>query len=114
MKPTHPAGALAEDYALSFLCKQGLSLVERNWHCSFGELDLVMRQGSTYVFVEVKYRKSNDFGGAINSISTAKCAKIMRSAEFYLQTKRIGAACRVDAVLLQEGLAPVWLKNILG
>ncbi len=114
MKLNHPTGIAAEDNALNFLQQQGLKLIERNWHCPCGELDLVMQQGNTYVFVEVKYRKNNDFGGAINSISATKYAKLMQSSAFYLQTKRIGAPCRIDAVFLQEGQAPVWLKNISG
>lgn len=114
MKLNHPKGIEGENLALSFLEKQGLTLVERNWHCRYGELDLVMKEGAVYVFVEVKYRKNDQFGGAINSISSAKCAKLMRTAELYLQTNQINNSCRVDGVFLQDNQAPIWLKNILG
>ena len=114
MKMNHPTGIVAESRALDFLCAQGLRLLEQNWHCRLGELDLVMLEQHTYVFIEVKYRKNTHFGGAIYSISASKYAKLMRAAEFYLQTKRIQAPSRIDAVLLQDGCQPVWLKNISG
>lgn len=114
MKLNHPTGVEAENSALAFLVGQGLTLVERNWHCRYGELDLVMQHGAVYVFVEVKYRKNSQFGGAINSISSAKCAKLMRTAELYLQTKQIDVSCRIDGVFLQGDQEPIWLKNILG
>ncbi|WP_434776934.1 YraN family protein [Neisseria sp. Ec49-e6-T10] len=114
MKLNHPTGQQTEDAALAYLKKKGLQLIERNWHCAFGEIDLVMRQGDIYVFVEVKYRKNNQFGGSMYSISDAKCAKLTKTIELYLQTKRIQAPCRVDAWLLQGQNEPVWLQNILG
>ena len=114
MKLNHPVGAIAESQAQCFLQSHGLRLIDKNWHCKFGELDLVMLEQHTYVFVEVKYRKNTHFGGAIQSISASKYAKLVRAAECYLQTQRIQAPSRIDAVLLQEGCPPVWLKNISG
>ena len=114
MKLNHPVGAKAEQIAFEYLQQQGLKLIERNWHCPFGEIDLIMQERNSYIFIEVKYRKTKLFGGAIYSINQAKCARIMRTAEFYLQTKRIDAPCRIDAVILQANETPVWLKNILG
>ncbi len=114
MKLNHPTGIIAENLALCFLQSQGLRLVIQNWHCRFGELDLVMLEQHTYVFVEVKYRKNTHFGGAIQSISASKYAKLVRAAECYLQTHRIQAPSRIDAILLQDGCSPVWLKNISG
>ena len=60
----NPAGAAAEDQALHFLQQRGLILVERNYHCRFGEIDLIMRDGKTLVFVEVKARSGSGFGGS--------------------------------------------------
>ena len=111
---TSLSGKGAEDQALLFLKKQGLSLVERNWACRFGEIDLVMREQYTYVFVEVKYRKNNHFGGVLHSISAAKCAKLLHAAEYYLSIKKIRPECRIDAVFLQDDVEPLWLKNITG
>lgn len=114
MKLKHTVGAQAEDGALIYLQKQGLQLVERNWHCVMGEVDLIMQEGKTLVFVEVKYRSNGKFGGVMHSITPSKCAKLTRTAAYYLQIKKIQAPCRIDAVLSQGQGALIWLKNILG
>ena len=57
-------GQFYEQQALVFLQQQGLQLVQQNYSCRFGEIDLVMREQQTLVFVEVKFRRSNQFGGA--------------------------------------------------
>ncbi|MDO5058895.1 MAG: YraN family protein [Neisseria sp.] len=115
MRLNHPQGEAAESRAWQFLQTQGCSLVARNWHCPFGEIDLIVEQGKTLLFVEVKYRKTAAFGGAAYSISAAKLAKMQRSAEYYLQQHgKTSAACRLDAVLIEGNAAPVWLQNITG
>lgn len=58
MRLNHKQGAAAEDAALAFLLGKGYSLLARNWHCAYGEIDLIVKNGSTIVFVEVKYRKT--------------------------------------------------------
>ncbi|MEY8251122.1 MAG: YraN family protein, partial [Colwellia sp.] len=68
-------GKMTESYAQQYLSKQGLILIERNFHSRQGEIDLIMLDGDTYVFVEVKYRKSKRFGGAIAAISASKQKK---------------------------------------
>ena len=115
MRLNHKEGAAAEDAALAFLQAQGCKLVARNWHCPFGEIDLIVKNGNTILFVEVKYRKSSRFGGAAGSITPAKLAKLQRSAEHYLQQHRLNhAPCRRDAVLIEGGHQPEWVQNITG
>ena len=114
MKLTHEQGAASEQAALDYLLTAGCTLLERNWHCPFGEIDLIMQHGETLLFVEVKFRRSNAFGGAAYSITPAKLAKLQRSAEYYLQTQHINPPCRLDAVLLQGAQAPQWIQNISG
>ncbi|MFD2450255.1 YraN family protein [Vogesella fluminis] len=80
-----------EALACRFLQQQGLTLVERNWHCRQGELDLVMRDGACWVFVEVRARQSAHFGGAAASIGSAKQHKLHTAANLYLSSKRIDA-----------------------
>ncbi|RQO69170.1 YraN family protein [Aquitalea sp. FJL05] len=105
-------GRLAEERALSFLLRQGLQLVERNWLCRGGEIDLIMRDGRSWVFVEVRHRASARFGGAAYSITAAKQRKLMHAAAVYLSDRGVDAPCRFDAVL-SEGEQPLqWLKNI--
>lgn len=115
MRLNHKEGAAAEDAALQYLKKQGCTLIARNWHCPFGEIDLIVKNGHTIVFVEVKYRKSSHFGGAAHSITPSKLDKLQRSAELYLQQNRLNRApCRLDAVLIQANQTPEWIKNITG
>ncbi|MDK4575612.1 YraN family protein [Kingella kingae] len=114
MKLTHPTGKAAEDCALAFLQTQGCKLVARNWHCPYGEIDLIMRLGDKLLFIEVKFRKSAAFGGAAYSITPRKLAKLQRSIEYYLQINQLNTPCRLDAVLLQGNNAPQWLTNITG
>lgn len=115
MKLNHPTGQAAEEQALNFLLQQGAQLVARNWHCPFGEIDLIVRFGEVWVFVEVKYRKSSAFGGAAYSITPAKLAKLQRSIAHYLQQNKLHqAACRLDAILIQGNHPPRWIQNITG
>jgi putative endonuclease len=110
---TLASGLAAEELALAFLKKQGLTLVERNWRCRGGELDLIMRDGAFWVFVEVRKRASSAFGGAGASITAEKCRKLQHAAAVYLNTHAIDAPCRFDAVLFEGGAAANWLKNII-
>ena len=69
-------GEMAEQVAAEFLAGRGLKLIERNYRCRFGEIDLIMRHGPTLVFVEVRYRRNDSFGGAVESITAAKREKL--------------------------------------
>lgn len=114
MKP-NPQGLAAEAAALAFLQQQGCRLLARNWHCPFGEIDLIMQHDGILLFVEVKYRKTAAYGGAAYSITAAKLGKLQRSAEYYLQHHAAAdTPCRLDAVLLEGGRPPLWLHNITG
>jgi putative endonuclease len=106
-------GALAEQWAARFLQKQGLTLIERNYRSRFGEIDLIMRDGSTLVFVEVRLRENADFGGAAASIDIRKQQRIIRTSQQYLSGLAHAPACRFDAVLLSDamGNGAQWLKN---
>lgn len=110
---TRETGTRAEDAAAEFLVRRGLALVERNWRCRFGEIDLVMRDGATLVFVEVRMRSGSSFGGAAASITPAKRARIVASARHYLTTLGTVPPCRFDAVLLAGNRAGEieWLKG---
>lgn len=114
MKLNHPTGQAAEDRALAYLQAQGYELVARNWHCPYGEIDLIMKHGNNLIFIEVKYRKSQNFGGAAYSITPTKLAKLQRSIEYYLQINKLNTPCRLDAMLLQGNQPPNWVKNITG
>lgn len=78
-------GVQTEDLALHYLQQQGLSLVERNYHSRRGEVDLIMLDDTTLIFVEVRYRKSARFGSALESVNHTKQQRIIHTAQYYLQ-----------------------------
>ena len=106
MTPTEPAldrrarGDAVETAALAFLQRHGLRLLARNAQARGGELDLVMLDGDAVVFVEVRYRASDDFGGAAASVTPAKQRRLVRAATRYLASHPSLAAlpCRFDVV----------------
>jgi len=110
------AGAQAEALAAQFLAHHGLAIVERNWRRRCGELDLVARDGDTLVFVEVRLRRSGNFGGAAASITAVKRARLVNAANLYLARLPRTPPCRFDAILL-DALDPArieWLRDIFG
>lgn len=109
-------GAEAEQLAATFLQRHGLKLVETNYRCRFGEIDLVCKDQNTLVFVEVRLRGSDAFGGAAASITAGKQHKLVLAARHYLQQLRTSPACRFDVVLLR-GLRDndiEWIRNAFG
>lgn len=106
-------GAQAEKLAADYLQRNGLRLIASNYRCRMGEIDLILKDGATLVFAEVRLRSNAHFGGAAASITPAKQARISRAAQIYLQQSNIDAPCRFDAVLL-DGLDAgriEWIKN---
>jgi putative endonuclease len=101
-----------EGAALSYLQQAGLRLVRANFLCRHGEIDLVMRDGETLVFVEVRYRKSGAFGGAVGSITQAKRRRLISAAHIWLAWHPYDARrpCRFD-VLAFEGNSVEWIPN---
>ncbi len=98
-------GAAAEKTALAYLQANGLQLLQRNYRCAHGELDIIMRDQQELVFVEVRYRGSEQFGGAARSVNAAKRRKIKLSGESFLQQHaHLGSAgCRFDVMALSGG-----------
>ena len=99
-------GDRAERLACVFLTRRGLQLVTRNYRCRRGEIDIVMRDGDSLVFVEVRYRRKAAFGGAAESVSSAKQARIIHCAKCYMMQHRAwNEPARFDVVCI-EGAAP--------
>jgi putative endonuclease len=110
----NPHGAEAEDEALRYLLGHGLKLKERNYTCRLGEIDLILIEGQTLVFVEVRMRRNASFGGAAESITTRKRARLLAAARHYLAGKAAAPACRFDAVLIEGDGPPNWIKDAFG
>ena len=107
MKP----GAQAEQVAAQFLQKNGLRLLQRNFRCRFGEIDLILRDGETLIFAEVRQRSRGDFGGAAASIDAHKQRRLILTAQHYLASLPRIPPCRFDAVLLDAANNVEWIKN---
>lgn len=104
-------GQRAEQRAERYLQQQGLLPLERNYRCRWGEIDLIMRDQQTLVFVEVRYRKNNDYGGALASVDPRKQSKLIRSAQHYLSTHNGLSAARFDVVALHGDDTLNWVAN---
>ena len=105
-------GARAEELCAELLRKAGLRVLARNWRCRHGEIDLVAEEGRTLVFAEVRYRSGERFGGAAESITMAKRARLIAAARLYLM-RRPDADCRFDVLLLDsfETGRIRWIRN---
>ena len=110
------AGARAEAQARAFLEARGLRIVAQNFRTRRGEIDLIARDGDTLVFVEVRQRRSEAFGGAAASITSAKRARVVAAAQAYLATLESEPACRFDAILIDGATSPRidWRRDVFG
>jgi putative endonuclease len=114
-EPATERGKQAEHLACEWLTRRGLTLVERNYRCPFGEIDLVMRQGATLVFVEVRLRRSGAYGTPAETVDGRKQARLRATAEHYLAARRDSKKpCRFDIVALTGSDSDhevEWLQN---
>ncbi|GAA4363141.1 YraN family protein [Kangiella marina] len=109
-------GDKVERFAMKYLRRQGLELVERNVNSRYGEIDLVMLEGKTLVFVEVRFRAKSTHGSGAESVDFRKQQKIIKTAQFFLQQskKYQHLNCRFDVVsvtLQHKLLSANWVKD---
>ncbi|MDM3870935.1 YraN family protein [Porticoccus sp. W117] len=115
-------GDKAEQLARRHLKKAGLTIIECNYRCRRGEIDIIARDGDSLVFVEVRYRRQNSFGSAADSINQRKQARITTAALSYLQRHQLGETlpCRFDTIciapnpangLWRQAYHIDWLRN---
>jgi putative endonuclease len=110
------SGARWEKTAESFLRNHGLSLLQRNFSSRFGEIDLIMEDGKTLVFIEVKYRKSSHHGSGADAVTFHKQGRISRTAGWYLAKNphRAEQFCRFDVISIdpqEKDQGINWIKN---
>lgn len=105
-------GQQGEDRALAYLQQQGLRLLERNFRCKLGELDLIMQHGAALVFVEVRQRTSARYGGAAASVTPAKQRRLLRAAQYFLLRYAELPPCRFDLLAI-DGENLSWMQNVL-
>lgn len=108
-------GQQAELVACQFLLNHKLKLITKNYRCRRGEIDLIMQDNKTLVFVEVRYRKNDRFGSALESVNQRKQAKIIITAEHYLQQNTHSfSGFRFDVVAIspsQQTHEIIWVKD---
>ncbi len=85
MVTTREQGEYTESLACQYLETKGFKLLERNFNCRFGEIDLIMQDKNNLVFVEVRYRNNNNFGSGAESVTSNKQSKLIKTASAYLQ-----------------------------
>jgi len=108
------SGTRAEDLCAELLRRYGLRVLERNWRCRHGEIDLIAEEQGTLVFAEVRMRSTSNFGGAAESVTEAKRARILAAARLYL-TRRPEAPCRFDVFLVGGDASRIeWIRDAFG
>ncbi len=108
-------GRLWENMAAEFLKRQQVTILQRNVHSRFGEIDLICRHDEFLCFVEVRYRRQKDFGGSSESVEHHKQRKIIATANWFLSKHPQYSVepCRFDVVAISGVLPPriEWIKN---
>ena len=112
----HEVGKEAELKACQFLQAKGLALLKQNYHCRYGEIDLIMQDRDDIVFVEVRSRSCTNFGSALESINNHKIKKLIKAALHFLQMKkwlyRFNSRFDVIAIqLIPNNMQLEWFKN---
>ena len=108
-------GNEAEQQACKHLQSQGLILLDKNFSTKAGEVDLIMRDGETLVFIEVRYRKNTDFGGAAASITPKKQQRIIKASLAYQQKHYPQSSMRFDVVAIEgDNRRLNWIQNAFG
>lgn len=112
-------GNEAERGAADYLRRQGLTPVTHNYRCRTGEIDLIMQSKDYLVFVEVRFRRQNGFGGAAASVDRRKQQKLLATAQHYLQyEKATNRPCRFDVIAVMPGPDGTfifdWIQNAFG
>ncbi len=115
-KSKNQSGKQAEEFAANYLAKQNVKIISRNFYCRFGEIDLIGLEQEILLFIEVRYRKNENYLAAIETIDRHKCKKIITTSKYYLNKFRNYQSylCRYDVITLTGELdEPVieWIKN---
>ncbi|MDE7071329.1 MAG: YraN family protein [Clostridia bacterium] len=98
------SGIEGENTAVEYLKKQGYLIIERNFNTKVGEIDIIAKDKDTIVFIEVKARENTKFGQPIESITPHKVHSIIRTAQWYLSSKKkYNSLCRFDVIEILRG-----------
>ena len=108
-------GTQYESMAVQYLTEAGYHILERNFRCRTGEIDIIAKDGAYLVFVEVKYRASAASGSALEAVDYRKQQSILRVAQYYMVSHGYGTQtnCRFDVVAIQ-GTEITLIQNAFG
>ena len=95
-------GTDAENACCAYLKLKGLKLIKKNFRCALGEIDIIMSDKKILVFIEVRFRKNNNYGDGLESITPAKINKLRKTAELYLQQNPQYKNARFDVVAMSK------------
>jgi len=114
-KTSKEIGDIGESKARSFLEDNGAKIIESNFTCKTGEIDIIAISDDTLLFVEVKYRKNNNFGDAAEMVTARKQKKIILTAQWYLQkhSRLANKACRFDVISIHQNEIN-WIQDAFG
>ncbi len=104
-------GQASEQLAHDFLVDKGFKLICRNFRCKQGELDLIMTDNKTLVIVEVRYRKNDKYGSAVESITAKKQSRIIAASHVYLDKHPTKGPIRFDIIGISGNNEINWIKN---
>ncbi|MGR8998483.1 MAG: YraN family protein [Gammaproteobacteria bacterium] len=104
-------GESAEDQAHKFLINKGLKPVCRNFRCKLGELDLIMTDNQTLVIIEVRFRKTDQYGSALESVTRAKQSRIIAATHIYLSSQKTDRPVRFDVIAISGNGNVDWVQN---
>lgn len=104
-------GESAEEQAHKFLLNKGLNPVCRNYRCKQGELDLIMTDQQTLVIIEVRFRKTDQYGSAVESVTRTKQSRIIAATHIYLSSQKTDRPVRFDVVAISGNGKIEWIQN---
>jgi len=114
--PRRILGGYGERLAARYLADRGLTVLDRNWRCAHGEIDLVARDGDCLVFCEVKTRRSDRFGAPVEAVDRLKVARLRRLAAAWLQSHEVrGGRVRIDVIgIVRPASGPAVVRHLEG
>ncbi len=111
-------GARGEEYVAGYIQRQRMAVLERNYRCRLGEIDIIAKDGDTVAFIEVKTRSGSRFGSPAEAVTEAKKQKLLKAAYDYIASRDVGdVGLRFDVaeVFVQDnGFSINYIKNAFG
>ena len=102
IQTSHSKGQHAENACCEYLKRQGLKLITQNYRSHWGEIDLIMQDAETLVFIEVRFRKNDYYGDGLESVNSQKQQRISKTAQQYLQNETKLKNARIDVVAMSQ------------